>query len=220
MLQAAKTLTAQLNNFRQANFMSQLFWEQQYKKDSKTLCIKPDKTFVKEASLILNSENNPISAALDLGAGSGADSIWLSQQGLQVLAVDFAKSAISRLNKIAKSKQLSIETKTANILDFKTDRKFDFVFSCYLHLEPEKRKKLLAKVVDFLKPHGWFLYLSLDQPQDKGIADPIFAPLSAVLADFPEKLKIKKAKKQKALVALNSEESFLGDVIVIKALKK
>lgn len=57
---------------------------------------------------------------VDLGAGRGADSLWLARQGARVTAYDFATGALDELAATAAAEGLDIETRPLNLLELRS----------------------------------------------------------------------------------------------------
>lgn len=69
--------------------------------------------------------------ALDLGCGSGQNSIWLAQQGWNVHGVDIASGAIGRASQAAKRIAVEATFEKADVTTWRTDKRFDLVISTY-----------------------------------------------------------------------------------------
>lgn len=101
--------------------------------------------------------------ALEIGAGTGTNSIWLADRGFDVLGVDVAPLAVERAQ--TKMKGLGLKCRSA-VCDFLAappqGRPFQFVFDrgCF-HVfdEPGDREQFAAHVAGVLEPGG--LWLSL-----------------------------------------------------------
>ena len=101
--------------------------------------------------------------ALEIGAGTGTNAIWLAERGFDVLGVDVAPLAVERA--IAKLESRDLRCRFA-ALDFLAasppQGPFQFVFDrgCF-HVfdEPEDRARFAARVAAALAPGG--LWLSL-----------------------------------------------------------
>jgi methyl halide transferase len=100
---------------------------------------------------------------LEIGAGTGTNSIWLAERGFDVLGIDVAPLAVERatakLNGRAFPCRFAAQDFLATVLP---DGPFQFVFDrgCF-HVfdEPEERAHFVARVAAILAPGG--LWLSL-----------------------------------------------------------
>jgi SAM-dependent methyltransferase len=101
--------------------------------------------------------------ALDIGCGTGDNSVWLSEQDFQVVGVDTSDLAIEK----AKEKALKANVKcTFRVIDFRTSHiegaPFGFAFDrgCFHSLPSEEERKCFAEHVNrHLEKDG--LWLSL-----------------------------------------------------------
>ncbi|NVK40592.1 MAG: methyltransferase domain-containing protein [Oceanospirillaceae bacterium] len=90
---------------------------------------------------------------LDVGAGDGAASLWLAEQGFDVTAVDIAEAGLERLERFAGERQLQIRTAC---LDLGSDNgigalgTFDSVLVC--RYKPDAR--LWPQLAAVLVPGG------------------------------------------------------------------
>lgn len=99
--------------------------------------------------------------ALDIGCGTGDNSIWLCQQNFQVIGIDTSPQAIQKA--IAKAAQANVQC-TFLVLDFLADKisgaPFGFIFDrgCF-HSFPsdEQREKFAEKVAAHLEKDGFWL---------------------------------------------------------------
>ncbi|NJP04477.1 MAG: methyltransferase domain-containing protein [Chloroflexaceae bacterium] len=139
--------------------MMQQFWDDYYTNNEKPW-LSPDPDLMAVAATL------PPGCALDLGAGEGADSLWLAQQGWAVTAVDFAPAAIATIQRLANEHHLHISGIIANVVTYQPDTLYDLIFMCYLHLPASERNHLLNQVQQSLAPHGRFLYIGIVRPDD------------------------------------------------------
>lgn len=101
--------------------------------------------------------------ALDIGAGTGTNAIWLAERGFDVLGVDIAPLAVERAIAKLNGQTLHCRFETADFLaDATPGGPFQFVFDrgCF-HVfdEPDERARFAERVAAALVPGG--LWLSL-----------------------------------------------------------
>lgn len=116
---------------------------------------------IMEPFLKLLPENAEI---LDLGCGSGRDTLYMEEEGFYVTALDGSEE-MCKLAEIYTDKEvLHI---TFDELDF--DEVFDGVWACasLIHVEEGEIDSVLEKVVNALKPGG-VLYMSFYYGDDEG----------------------------------------------------
>ena len=100
---------------------------------------------------------------LEIASGSGANAVWLAQQGWFVTAVDFSETAIKRARRLAVERGVNVDFMVADATTYQPPRKYDLVVSFYIQLFPEQRAKMLANAVDALVPGGTLLFVSHDR---------------------------------------------------------
>lgn len=94
-------------------------------------------------------------SALDLGCGSGQNSIWLAQQGWTVHGVDIASGAIDRANAAAQRAAMNATFEKADLTTWRTSERFDLVVSTYaLPQRGPGRVHTLTTVRDAVAPGG------------------------------------------------------------------
>ena len=96
--------------------------------------------------------------ALDLGCGSGQNSIWLAQQGWQVRGIDIAGGAIERAEAAATEAGVDATFERADLTTWRTDERYDLVVSTYA-LPPRGpgRVHALTTARDAVAPGGMAL---------------------------------------------------------------
>jgi 2-polyprenyl-3-methyl-5-hydroxy-6-metoxy-1,4-benzoquinol methylase len=104
------------------------------------------------------STQSGITTALEIGCGTGINSIWLAQQGIAVTGIDAATSAIQKSQDRTCACGVDVNFQVADILDLSlTLPKFDLVFdrACFhvLHFK-EDQQKFAGVVENLLTPHG------------------------------------------------------------------
>lgn len=104
---------------------------------------------------------------LDLGCGTGRDSLYFKEKGFKVKCIDGSVN----MCKIA-SEALGQEVENKNYLDIDYKDLFDGVFACasLLHLKDEDLKIVLKKVYDSLKFNG-IIYASFKYGNDERFED-------------------------------------------------
>ncbi|GAA3043848.1 class I SAM-dependent methyltransferase [Gordonia defluvii] len=132
----------------------------------------------------------PGRTALDLGCGSGADAIWLAEQGWTVTAVDIAEAALDIGRDHAREAGLTggaIVWQQADLdTDFPTGT-WDLVSACYLHSTVElARADILHKAAAAVAPGGALLIVGhWAMPAWRFDGDPpAFPSIDDVLADL------------------------------------
>jgi trans-aconitate methyltransferase len=79
----------------------------------------------------------PAGTALDAGCGTGADAVWLAQEGWQVTAVDVSATAVGQAERLAAEQApalaAGISWVVADLTSWEPRRPYDLVVSQYVH---------------------------------------------------------------------------------------
>ncbi|CAM2011540.1 class I SAM-dependent methyltransferase [Acanthopleuribacter pedis] len=157
--------------------------------------------------------------AVDLGAGDGANALWLAQQGWQVTAVDYASQALNAAGERAAANGLDLRICVGDLLAFQPEQPVDLVFFGYIHLPAEQRARMLQQAAAMLSPGGTMIYVGItdmEPPIDEVPAD-LFAPLSEVVADLPPTLTAICSEQQKKKVSYDgSDHEHTGVLLVAR----
>lgn len=105
--------------------------------------------------------------AIDIGCGTGADSIALAMNGLIVTGYDTSEKMIQKARLNSKQKNLRIRYSNSPIQNVGADNhsKFDFVVSlgnAIANISPSVLNKIIRKVNRLLKPGGTFIFQILN----------------------------------------------------------
>ena len=107
--------------------------------------------------------------ALEIGCGSGTNSVWLARQGFEVTGLDLSPTAIDRAKERADELGASCTFLVADFLAEPANAPFDFVFDrgCFhCFFSADARARFASQVAEHLAPGGlWFSLLgSTDGP--------------------------------------------------------
>jgi SAM-dependent methyltransferase len=97
----------------------------------------------------------------DLGCGPGLYTNTLARAGALVTGVDFSERSIRHAEGAAEKQGVEVSYIHGDYLELESDETFDLItmIMCDLcALGPEQRNKLLGKIVDLLRPGGYFLF--------------------------------------------------------------
>lgn len=96
------------------------------------------------------------SKILDIGCGSGRDSLYFMSRGYEVLAFDGSDEMVKMSSKLIGKKVIK-----STFEEFNTDQEFDGLWACssLLHVRKNDMESILKKYSSYLKPNGVF-YLS------------------------------------------------------------
>ena len=101
---------------------------------------------------------------LDMACGEGRNSVFLSQQGFAVSAIDFSEIALSRLRNFSNENNLNIETIELDLTDndsIASLKSFDNIIVIHFKLKDDS----LELIPSLLNRGGIFLYCTYNQRQ-------------------------------------------------------
>ena len=139
----------------------------------------------------LIEEGLPPGRALDLGCGTGTNSIYLARHGWEVVGVDFSVLAILRARRKARRAGVDCQFYRGDVTDlaFLADP-FDLALDigCLHSLPPEGCRRYVAEVARLLRPGGLYLLYAFtprpDHSTTRGVAPEevrsLFAPAFTV----------------------------------------
>jgi SAM-dependent methyltransferase len=97
--------------------------------------------------------------ALAVADGEGRNGVWLAQQGLDVLSVDFSPAAQAKARALAQTRNVSLRIERADVIDWTWPQDaFDVIAVIFIQFaDPEQRKRIFLGVRKALKPGGLLL---------------------------------------------------------------
>ena len=121
-----------------------------------------DYIFGKEPNAFLRAQAHRLHAgqtALSVADGEGRNGVWLAEQGLDVLAIDFSAAALAKARALAAERGVQLRTEVADIATWRWPREaFDVVTAIFIQvLFPPERALLFGNLKRALKPGGLLL---------------------------------------------------------------
>jgi len=100
---------------------------------------------------------------LDLGCGSGRDSVWFINQGFDVTAIDASVEMIRHCKSLIGDRAI-----LADLEEFETTEKYDGIWACasLLHIPRERLAAAITKYSAMLRPGGYFFMSFKNREQD------------------------------------------------------
>ncbi len=155
---------------------NQLDWDHRYEE-------QPMWSGNPNGSLVNELTNLSPGRALDVGAGEGADAIWLAEHGWKVTATDISAPALDRMSAEAGRRGLDIESTIvdANDADAFEPAGFDVVTAMYASIPRTADRRGVGNLLRAVAPGGTLLVVSHDlapmrQPVDIAIESRAFDP--------------------------------------------
>ncbi|MFF5180118.1 FAD-dependent oxidoreductase [Micromonospora sp. NPDC000316] len=129
-------------------------WEERYLSRPAVWSGRPNPQLVTEAADLTPGR------ALDVGSGEGADAVWLAERGWQVTAVDISTTALARAAEHAEAAGVGdrVEFTHADLREKPpAEQAYDLVSAQFMHLPPEPRRELFARLAAAVAPGGVLL---------------------------------------------------------------
>jgi ubiquinone/menaquinone biosynthesis C-methylase UbiE len=162
-------------------------WNDRYKtKELPWDTNEPDDNLV---NLIKNKTVSPCKA-LEIGCGTGTNSLWLARQGFSMLGVDISQEAVDRANRKKENQSLICDFAQMDFLhDESLSQSFDFVFDrgCFHVFDLEQERILFAKQVSrVLKKNGkWVSLIGSTEGSPRDAGPPRRTAIEVVVAVEP-----------------------------------
>ncbi|MBO2454169.1 methyltransferase domain-containing protein [Actinomadura barringtoniae] len=144
--------------------LSRDYWDERYGSGKRGTGDKPNPQVAAAAADL------PAGTALDVGSGTGTDSIWLASRGWKVTGVDLSDVALERAARRAAEAGVDVTWHQADLADWEPGAaEFDLVSAQYIHLPRPVREALHRRLAASVRPGGTLLIVGhhpadLEQP--------------------------------------------------------
>jgi SAM-dependent methyltransferase len=131
-----------------------LRWNERYSAEGYLFGTAPNAFLASQKSLLRAGES-----ALAIADGEGRNGVWLAEQGLDVLALDFSPVALEKSRRLAASRGVRLRTQQADLRDYAWEpERFDVVAAIFIQFAPPPlREAIFAGIRRTLKPGGLLL---------------------------------------------------------------
>jgi cyclopropane fatty-acyl-phospholipid synthase-like methyltransferase len=122
----------------------------------------PDYIFGKEPNAFLKAHAHllrPGQTVLSVADGEGRNGVWLAEQGLDVLAVDFSTAALAKARTLAQERGVRLRTEVADVTTWRWPTAvFDVIVAIFVQVVfAANRPAFFANIKRALKPGGLLL---------------------------------------------------------------
>jgi SAM-dependent methyltransferase len=102
----------------------------------------------------------PGQKALTIADGEGRNGVWLAEQGLDVLAIDFSPTALGKARALAAARKVALRIEQVDVISWDwPHQEFDVIAAIFVQFAyPDDRARMFAGIKQALKPGG-FLFL-------------------------------------------------------------
>jgi len=118
----------------------------------------PGYLFGKEPSAFLKAQVHRLRAGqttLAVADGEGRNGVWLAQQGLDVLAIDYSPTALAKARALAAERGVSLRTEVADVTKWAWPKSaFDVIAAIFIAVAVADRPTFFANLKEALKPGG------------------------------------------------------------------
>ncbi|MDP6345932.1 MAG: class I SAM-dependent methyltransferase [Alphaproteobacteria bacterium] len=129
-------------------------WNQRYQGDDYLFGTAPNGFLADQGQLL-----RPGQRALSIADGEGRNGVWLAEQGLDVLSIDFSPVAQAKAQRLAAARGVRIETRQADIAAWDwAAEDFDVIAAIFFQFAaPPLRAEIFAGLQQALRPGGVLL---------------------------------------------------------------
>jgi SAM-dependent methyltransferase len=122
----------------------------------------PDYHFGTAPNAFLKSQAHRLRAgqkALALADGEGRNGVWLAEQGLDVISLDFSPNALKKARALAAARGVTLRIERADLSQWEWPiAEFDVIVAIFIQFaDPAFREKIFAGIKRALKPGGLLL---------------------------------------------------------------
>lgn len=166
----------------------------------------------------------PNSRILCLADGEGRNGVYLATLGHKVTAVDQSRVGLEKAKKLAKQKQVSIETIKADLAEYDLGvESWDCIVSIFFHIPSSVRAHIYPRIITALKP-GSILILESYTPEqlNHGTGGPPIAELMLTkdeLAQYFSEMNLEHLQELEREVIEGTGHTGLASVVQLLALR-
>ena len=191
------------------------FWDQRYTESGYAYGTQPNVYLTTHADLF-----QPGQRALVIGDGEGRNGVWLAEQGLQVLSVDYSAAGLRKAGTLAQERNVTLRTECVDLAEWQWPQdEFDFVVIIYVHFPPGIRTRLHRAALHALKVGGQLILeaFTFDQLQYQSGGPPVREMLydaSLLEEDFRDGEIL---ELNECCDVLNEGKYHVGDAAIVRA---
>ena len=195
-------------------------WNERFSGSDYHFGTEPSPLLVAHRSLL-----EPGRSALAVADGEGRNGVWLAEQGLDVLSIDFSAPALAKAQGLAEARNVAIRTQQVDLAAWPWEpERFDVIAAIYIQFaKPEQRSRIFAGICRALRPGG-LLFLQGYRPEQLayGTGGPPFVEnlyTSDMLRDAFGDLQILHLREHDSVVAEGKGHAGMSALIDLVARK-
>lgn len=130
------------------------FWNERFGGAEYFYGTEPNAFLASQAHLLRAGQS-----VLSVADGEGRNGVWLAEQGLDVLAIDFSEKALEKSRRLAASRGVSLQTELVDVHTWDWgENRFDVIVAIFIQFaSSEERPALHLAIQQALKPGGLLL---------------------------------------------------------------
>jgi cyclopropane fatty-acyl-phospholipid synthase-like methyltransferase len=121
----------------------------------------PEYIFGKAPNAFLKAQAHRLRAgqtALSVADGEGRNGVWLAEQGLDVLAIDYSPAALAKARALAQERGVRLRTEVTDVFAWRWPKEaFDVIAAIFIFAAPAERPVFFNNLKGALKPGGLLL---------------------------------------------------------------
>jgi len=128
-------------------------WEKRFSAEGYAFGKEPNAFLQAQAPLLRGRKT-----ALSVADGQGRNGVWLAQQGLDVLTIDFSPAGVAKAQALAAERGVKLRTEIADVTTWQWPKNaFDVVVAIFIFVDPDERDGFFANLKDAVAPGGLLL---------------------------------------------------------------
>jgi len=129
-------------------------WETRFAAEGYVFGTEPNAFLKAQAPRLVHGQR-----ALAVADGEGRNGVWLAEQGLDVVSVDFSPRAVAKARQLAQQRRVSIHAECGDLSTWRwPESAFDVVAAIFIQFaDPPFRETIFAGIRRTLKPGGLLL---------------------------------------------------------------
>lgn len=136
-------------------------WDSRYREEGHAYGTTPSLYLMEKRPLLKRGQCVALPAD-----GSARNAVWLAEQGLDALSLDFSTEALARGREWAAQRGVQVRFERADITQWTwPTAAFDWVVSVYCHLAPDVRARIHGEMLNALRPGGYILLEAFHKEQ-------------------------------------------------------
>jgi len=136
------------------NSNTDIDWNKKYSGKEYLFGTAPNNFLASQVGLLQKGQR-----CLDVGGGDGRNSVWLAEQGLEVLSIDQSDVALDKATALAEARRVSITTQAVDLFKWNwLQAAYDVVVSMHVHFESAQREIINRLMLDALVPGGLLIF--------------------------------------------------------------